>query len=85
LAASFIVSLLKISFPKSKSNPQESWCCPLAALGEYREWLRSSYIEGGKFSHYLHGKVRRGELPPSIAQLAIETLVPAQIAGPPAS
>jgi hypothetical protein len=71
--------------PQCKSNPQESWCYPLAALGEYREWLQDTYIEGGKFSAYLKGKVSRGQLPPSIAQLAINALVPQQIEGPPAS
>ena len=65
--------------PQSKSNPQESWCYPLAALGEYREWLQNTYIEGGKFTNYLQGKVARGQLPPSVAQLAIDTLVPQAI------
>jgi hypothetical protein len=55
---------------------------PLAALGEYREWLQNYYIEGGKFSNYLQGKVKRGELPPSVAALAIETMVTPQITGP---
>lgn len=68
--------------PQAKSNPQESWCYPLAALGAYREWLQDSYIEGGRFSTYLSGKVSRGEIPPSVAQLAISAIVPAQIAGP---
>jgi len=68
--------------PQAKSNPQESWCYPIAALGEYRDWLQSTYIEGGKFSTYLKGKVTRGQLPPSIAQLVIDALVPAQIPGP---
>jgi hypothetical protein len=67
------------SHPQSKSNPQESWCYPLAALGAYREWLQDVYIEGGKFSSYLKGKVSRGDLAPSIAQLAIAALIPAQI------
>jgi hypothetical protein len=67
------------SHPQAKSNPQESWCYPLAALGAYREWLQDVYIEGGKFSNYLKGKVSRGDLAPSIAQLAITALVPAQI------
>lgn len=67
------------SHPQSKSNPQESWCYPLAALGAYREWLQDVYIEGGKFSNYLKGKVSRGDLAPSIAQLAIAALIPAQI------
>ena len=70
------------SHPQAKSNPQESWCYPLAALGEFREWLQSDYLEGGKFASYLKGKVARGQLPPSIAQLAITTLAPPQISGP---
>ena len=70
------------SHPQAKSNPQESWCYPLAALGAYREWLQDTYIEGGKFAAYLQGKVSRNELPPSVAQLAISTMVPAQIEGP---
>lgn len=68
------------SHPQSKCNPQESWCYPLSALGAYREWLQDIYIEGGKFSAYLKGKVAKGELPPSIAQLAIGALAPKLIA-----
>jgi hypothetical protein len=67
--------------PQAKSNPQESWCYPLASLGYYRTWLQDEYVEGGKFKNYLSGKVSRGELPPSVAQLAIATLAPIQIAG----
>lgn len=59
------------SHPQSKSNPQDAWCYPLSALGRYREWLQNDYIEGGKFSKYIDGKVKRRELPPSVAQLAI--------------
>ena len=62
------------SHPQSKSNPQESWCYPLASLGLFRQWLQDDYIEGGKFKAYLNGKVRRNELPPSVAQLAIGTV-----------
>lgn len=65
--------------PQARSNPQESWCYPLDALGRYRRWLQESYIGGGKFSQYLDVKVKRGELAPSIAQLAISTIAPAQI------
>lgn len=68
--------------PQALSNPQESWCYPLAALGEFREWLQDVYIEGGKFKTYLAGKVKNGDLPPSVAQLAISTIMPAQIEGP---
>jgi len=67
------------SHPQSKSNPQESWCYPLAALGAYREWVQDKYIEGGKFSGYLQTKVSKGELAPSVAQLAITAIVPPQI------
>lgn len=67
------------SHPQAKSNPQESWCYPLSALGAYREWLQDTYIEGGKFSAYLQGKVARNELPPSVAQLAISAIIPTQI------
>lgn len=70
------------SHPQAKANPHESYCYPLAALGHYREWLQDSYIEGGKFADYLKGKVQRNELPPSVAQLAIATLVPDRIEGP---
>lgn len=64
------------SHPQSKSNPQESWCYPISALGEYREWLQAEYLEGGKFKTYLTGKVKKGDLPPSVAQLAVTTLSP---------
>jgi len=67
------------SHPQSKSNPQESWCYPLSALGAYREWVQDTYIEGGKFSGYLQNKVAKGELAPSVAQLAITAIVPKQI------
>ena len=67
------------SHPQALSNPQESWCYPVAALGAYREWLQDVYLEGGKFAKYLGGKVKRMEVAPSVAQLAIATLTPDQI------
>lgn len=67
--------------PQAKSNPQESWCYPVNALGCYREWLQDHYLEGGKFQGYLSGKVKKGELAPSVAELAIAAIVPAQIEG----
>lgn len=70
------------SHPQAKLNPHESWCYPLEALGHFRVWLQDIYLEGGKFSGYLKSKVAKGELPPSIAQLAIATLAPAVISGP---
>ena len=68
--------------PQAKSNPQESWCYPLAALGTYREWLQDAYIEGGKFAGYLDSKVAKGDLAPSVAQLAISSIIPNRIQGP---
>jgi hypothetical protein len=58
-------------FPQSLSNPQDSWCYPDAALGEFRRWLREEYIGEGKFKNYISGKVAKKELPVSFAQLAI--------------
>ena len=68
------------SHPQSKSNPQESWCYPLSALGEFRRWLQEEYLEGGKFATYLKGKVSGGSLPPSFAELALDALVQKRIA-----
>lgn len=68
--------------PQARCNPQESWCYPITALGRFRQWLQDEYIEGGKFATYLKGKVSRGELPPSVAALAISAVVPAQIGAP---
>jgi len=67
------------SHPQAKSNPQESWCYPVAALGEFRTWLQDEYLEGGKFKNYLHGKVKKGELPPSFADLALDVLAPTRL------
>lgn len=58
-------------FPQAKSNPQEPWCYPDAALGEFRRWLRDEYIGEGKFQNYITSKVKHNELPASFAQLAI--------------
>jgi hypothetical protein len=67
------------SHPQSKSNPQESWCYPLSALGAYREWLQDEYIEGGKFRSYLQTKVSKGDIIPSVAQLAIDAIDPPKL------
>lgn len=58
-------------FPQAVSNPQEPWCYPESALGEFRRWLREEYIGGGKFSRYIESKVAEKRLPPSFAQLAL--------------
>ncbi|KAA0068523.1 hypothetical protein [Rhodanobacter sp. T12-5] len=58
-------------FPQAMSNPQEPWCYPDAALGEFRRWVRYDYIGDGRFAKYLDGKVKERALPASFAQLAI--------------
>jgi hypothetical protein len=58
-------------FPQSASNPQEAWCYPESALGEFRRWFRENYIGEGKFERYLLQKVAQKALPASFAQLAI--------------
>lgn len=60
-------------FPQAASNPQEPWCYPEGALGEFRRWIREDYIDAGKFKKYLDGQVKARALPPSFSQLAIET------------
>lgn len=60
-------------FPQSLSNPQDTWCYPEMALGEFRKWLREVYIGEGKFEKYLSDKVKQKELPASFAQIAIST------------
>jgi len=58
-------------FPQATSNPQLPWCYPEIALGEFRKWLRETYIEGGKFEKYLNAQVAKKALPPSFAQIAV--------------
>ncbi|WP_164146882.1 hypothetical protein [Stenotrophomonas maltophilia] len=57
-------------YPQATANPQEPWCYPEAALGEFRRWLREDYIGAGKFVRYLEGKIAQKQLPPSFAQIA---------------
>ena len=70
------------SHPQANSNPQEAWCYPIAALGAYREWLQDEYIEGGKFAKYIDGKAKKGDLPPSVAQLAIAAVETKELPSP---
>lgn len=58
-------------FPQSVSNPQDCWCYPEQSLGDFRRWLRESYIEGGKLEKYLDSKIKQRQLPASFAQLAL--------------
>jgi hypothetical protein len=58
-------------FKQALSNPQPAWCYPEMALGEFRRWLRETYIQGGKFAKYINGKIQQKQLPASFAQLVI--------------
>lgn len=58
-------------FPQAASNPQEPWCYPEHALGEFRQWFREIYIGQGKFETYLMNQAKVKALPASFAQLAI--------------
>jgi len=59
-------------YPQAASNPQESYAYPDSSLGEFREWLRETYIMD-KFPKYLLNQAKQGKLPPFVAQQAIET------------
>lgn len=63
-------------FPQSASNPQEAWCYPESALGEFRRWFRETYIGDGKFAAYVLGKAKAKQLPVSFAHLAIAAYNP---------
>ena len=62
-------------FPQALSNPQEPWCYPENALGDFRRWFRESYIGEGKFKNYIEAKVKERALPVSFAQLAVSAYV----------
>lgn len=63
--------------PQARSNPQIANCYPLEALAEYRKWLQDQYLDGGKFATYLKGKKK--DVPPSVAELALDRLTPKMI------
>lgn len=63
-------------FPQAASNPQEIWVYPVQALGEFRIWMQNTYVPQ-KFPTYLEGKVKKGLLPASAAELLLaETAAP---------
>lgn len=72
-------------FPQAASNPQQPWCYPESALGEFRRWFREVYIGEGKFSNYVTGAVRKKALPASFAQLAISAYATAVLPSPEAN
>lgn len=55
-------------FSQAASNPQPIWVYPVAALGEFRTWMQRTYVPE-KFPKYLEGKVTKGALPASVAEV----------------
>lgn len=58
-------------FPQSASNPQEPWCYPENALGEFRRWFRETYVGEGKLKNYLATAVEKKQLPANFANAAL--------------
>ncbi len=65
-------------YPQAQSNPQAPYAYPISCIGEFRTWLRDTYITS-KLPNYLIGQTRRGTLEINIANNVIEALVPKQI------
>ena len=59
-------------YPQAKSNPQSSYAYPNDALGEFRNWLQSTYIQK-KFPTYLLGQAQKGAVSSIVTQKAIQT------------
>jgi hypothetical protein len=49
-------------YPQAKSNPQPSFAYPDAALGEFRSWLRKSYITSS-LPDYISRQFKAGKIP----------------------
>jgi hypothetical protein len=68
-------------FPQAESNPQPMNVYPVDALGDFRRWMDRTYIPE-KFPNYLAGKVNKGMLPASTAELLLTAVQPVgQLAG----
>jgi hypothetical protein len=63
-------------FPQAVSNPQPAYCYPDSCLGEFRRWMRDTYLQD-RMPAYLTSKAKQGALPPSFVKLALEALAPA--------
>lgn len=53
-------------FPQAKSNPQEPFAYPDAALGEFRRWLRSEYVVN-KLPTYLTNQAKSNKISTAVA------------------
>jgi len=59
-------------FPQAASNPQEPWCYPESALGEFRRWIREDYVGKGRFETYIAPKFKAARISFDTAKAAIE-------------
>ena len=60
-------------YPQAKSNPQPAHAYPELALGVFRQWLRTNYLET-KFPKYLLEKAKRNQIPRDNAVLVLDAL-----------
>jgi hypothetical protein len=67
-------------FPQAASNPQPAYCYPDGVLGEFRRWMRETYLVD-RMPGYLQSKARQGALPPSFVDLALQALAPVALPG----
>jgi hypothetical protein len=65
-------------FPQAESNPQEIFCYPNDALGDFRNWLETVYYSE-KLPAYLNDKVRQGQIPGKMATETLAAFQPKQI------
>lgn len=61
-------------YPQAASNPQEPWCYPEIALGEFQRWFRENYVKGGRLENYLQTKAKDATLPVSFVNQAVALL-----------
>lgn len=62
-------------FPQADAGPIEAYVYPIEALPEFRRWMYRTYVPV-KFPAYLNGKVAKGALPPSTAELILAAVTP---------
>jgi hypothetical protein len=64
-----------IYFPQAASNPQQPYCYPDEALGEFRKWVRESYIPK-QMPQYLEQKIKDKQIPAPVARAALDAFAP---------
>jgi hypothetical protein len=64
-----------IYFPQAASNPQQPYCYPDDALGEFRKWVREEYL-AKRMPDYLGKKIKDGQITAPNALAALEAFRP---------